>query len=99
MAISSDYPRPISVNGYACRNCDDVSKAKKFIDPSAPKGGEVTPAANEFAGSAVVFGGTLADRRISAAAAARQPPPVWIATPDIGQILTLTIHAGERAAA
>lgn len=37
MAISSDYPRPTMVNGYVCRNCDDVSDAKKFIDPSKPK--------------------------------------------------------------
>lgn len=39
MAISSDYPRPITVNGYSCRNCDDVSKAKRFIDPAKPKFG------------------------------------------------------------
>lgn len=39
MAISSDYPRPITVNGYACRNCADVSKAKRFIDPTQPKFG------------------------------------------------------------
>jgi hypothetical protein len=67
MSISSDYPRPISVNGFVCRNCDDVSDAKKFIDPAAPKGGELPPAASELSGSAVLFGGALADRRVSAA--------------------------------
>jgi len=77
MAISSDYPRPINVNGYVCRNCDDVSKAKKFIDPAAPKGGELTPAANEFAGSAVVFGGTLTDRRVNATAAVQPTSARW----------------------
>lgn len=64
MAIQSDYPRPINVNGYVCRNCDDVSKAKKFIDPAAPKGSEFDTTANN---GAVVFGGSLADRRITAA--------------------------------
>ena len=52
MAISSDYPRPITVNGYLCRNCDDVSAAKKNIDPAEARG-EVP---------AVAFGGALADR-------------------------------------
>jgi hypothetical protein len=33
MAIASDYPHPIIVNGYQCRNCDDVSDAKRNIDP------------------------------------------------------------------
>jgi hypothetical protein len=58
MAISSDYPRPITVNGYVCRNCDDVSKAKKFEDPGA-KTGDVAATAD----GAVSFGGSLAGRR------------------------------------
>tara|TARA_R110002020_G_scaffold36822_3_gene110634 strand:+ start:1829 stop:2062 length:234 start_codon:yes stop_codon:yes gene_type:complete len=59
MAISSDYPRPITVNGYICRNCDDVSDAKKMIDPAAPKGSDAVTALPD---SAVRFGGSL-DRR------------------------------------
>lgn len=53
MAISTDYPRPITVNGYVCRNCDDVSAAKKNIDPAEARG-ELP---------AVAFGGTLGDRQ------------------------------------
>jgi len=39
MAISSDYPHPVQVNGYTCRNCTDVDYAKKHIDPAHPKSG------------------------------------------------------------
>jgi hypothetical protein len=53
MAISTDYPRPITVNGYICRNCDDVSAAKKNIDPAEAKGEP----------PAVSFGGSLGDRQ------------------------------------
>lgn len=64
MAISSDYPKPITVNGYACRNCDDVSKAKKFQDPAGPKLTEASPVRD----TAVSFGGALANRNgVSAA--------------------------------
>ena len=34
MMINGDYPTPILVNGYSCRNCADVSKARKNIDPA-----------------------------------------------------------------
>ncbi|UJW86964.1 hypothetical protein [Devosia sp. SL43] len=68
MAISSDYPKPITVNGYVCRNCDDVSKAKRFEDPAAKAGAE-TPIATD----AVSFGGSLAGRRTVAAAAQAEP--------------------------
>lgn len=57
MAISADYPRPISVNGFVCRNCDDVSDARKFIDPAAPKGAAAVTSPDD---SAVIFGGSLA---------------------------------------
>jgi hypothetical protein len=39
MAISADYPTPINVNGYLCRNCADVAYAKNHIDPAHPKDG------------------------------------------------------------
>ena len=59
MAISTDYPRPITVNGFVCRNCDDVSDAKKFIDPAAPT---ALAAVSEDTDRAVSFGGSLENR-------------------------------------
>jgi hypothetical protein len=34
-----NYPTPILVNGYRCKNCTDVDNAKKHIDPQHPKDG------------------------------------------------------------
>lgn len=39
MAINGDYPQPVTVNGFSCKNCTDVDYAKKHIDPAHPKGG------------------------------------------------------------
>lgn len=39
MAISTDYPSPVNVNGFSCRNCTDVDRAKKNIDPANPSAG------------------------------------------------------------
>ena len=39
MTIGGDYPAPVQVNGYACRNCTDVDYAKKHIDPAHPRSG------------------------------------------------------------
>jgi hypothetical protein len=39
MAISGDYSHPVTVNGFSCRNCTDVDRAKRFIDPADPKSG------------------------------------------------------------
>ena len=39
MAISTDYSTPITVNGFTCRNCTDVDRARKFIDPAHPEAG------------------------------------------------------------
>jgi hypothetical protein len=40
MAIgSTNYPQPVQVNGFLCRNCTDVDNAKKHIDPAHPKSG------------------------------------------------------------
>ena len=39
MAISGDYPHPVQVNGFTCRNCTDVDYANKHIDPAHPKSG------------------------------------------------------------
>ena len=39
MAISGDYPTPVNVNGFSCKNCTDVDNAKRHIDPAHPKDG------------------------------------------------------------
>jgi hypothetical protein len=39
MAISGDYPSPVNVNGFSCKNCTEVDEAKKHIDPAHPKDG------------------------------------------------------------
>jgi hypothetical protein len=38
-AISANYPTPVQVNGFTCKNCTDVDYAKKHIDPAHPKSG------------------------------------------------------------
>ncbi len=37
-AIGGDYPSPVMVNGYSCRNCSDVAKAEHGVDPADPQG-------------------------------------------------------------
>jgi hypothetical protein len=39
MAISTDYPGVVYVNGFPCKNCTDVDRAKQHIDPAHPKDG------------------------------------------------------------
>ena len=39
MAISGDYPAPVTVNGFSCKNCTEVDLANKHIDPAHPKDG------------------------------------------------------------
>jgi hypothetical protein len=39
MAISADYPTPVTVNGFSCKNCTEVDLANKHIDPAHPKDG------------------------------------------------------------
>jgi hypothetical protein len=34
-----NYPNPVTVNGYSCKNCTEVDEAKKHIDPAHPKDG------------------------------------------------------------
>lgn len=75
MSISVNYPSPVMVNGYSCKNCTDVDYAKKHIDPAHPKDGPygvdaktsgkadakagVNAAANTNQSPAVTFGGAL----------------------------------------
>jgi hypothetical protein len=40
MAVgSTNYPQPVQVNGFTCRNCTDVGNAKNHIDPAHPQSG------------------------------------------------------------
>lgn len=39
MTVSVNYPTPVWVNGFQCRNCSDVDLAKKHIDPAHPMSG------------------------------------------------------------
>jgi hypothetical protein len=51
------------VNGYSCRNCTDVSYAKKNIDPAHPKDGPVVASGTKETNRrnfAVELGGALA---------------------------------------
>ncbi len=64
MALSVDYPSPVWVNGFQCRNCSDVDLAKKHVDPAHPKSGPFNVDAQSdptrAAQRAVRFGGKLA---------------------------------------
>jgi hypothetical protein len=84
MSISGDYPTPVTVNGFSCRNCTDVDYAKKHIDPQHPKSGPYgvdarndptlrnDPAAQRSA--AVSFGGSLSGLNGAAGPAAPENP-------------------------
>lgn len=39
MAISTNYSSPVMVNGFSCRNCSEVDRAKRHIDPANPAAG------------------------------------------------------------
>ena len=64
-----NYPSPVTVNGYACKNCTDVDLAKQHIDPAHPKDGPYgvdakdhapAPSGSQTQTPAVTFGGALA---------------------------------------
>jgi len=61
-----NYPNPVLVNGYSCKNCTDVDYAKKNIDPAHPADGpfgvdaKTKPASPADPTPAVTFGGALA---------------------------------------
>jgi hypothetical protein len=74
-----NYPSPVTVNGYSCKNCTDVDYAKKNIDPAHPKDGpfgiDKTNAPKPGGSSpAVTFGGSLAG--LNPAPSGSQPPAV-----------------------
>jgi hypothetical protein len=76
-----NYPSPVNVNGYQCKNCTDVDYAKKNIDPAHPTDGPfgVDAKAKPASASAttpetpaVTFGGVLAG--VSPAASSNASP-------------------------
>ncbi len=75
MEISRDYPRPILVNGYACKNCDDVSSAKKNIDPAeANASPSQLAAADKTADGGVKLSGLAAAKAAESATGPSSPP-------------------------
>lgn len=89
MTISVNYPSPVMVNGYSCKNCTEVDEAKKHIDPAHPKDGPFgidKPGAQAGDPSgrapAVTFGGALAGAA---------GPPAQGATPQVTQGLRLDV--------
>ena len=85
MAISGDYPTPVTVNGFSCKNCTEVDEAKKHIDPAHPKDGpfgidadptkKAAAARKSGHAPAVTFGGVLASPNGGWQAAAPTPSP------------------------
>ena len=79
MALSVNYPTPVWVNGYQCRNCSDVDLAKKHIDPAHPKSGPFNVDAKSDptrqAQGAVKLGGMLAGMNGAASATAPTSAP------------------------
>jgi len=76
MAIGGNYPMPVTVNGFLCRNCTDVDYAKKHIDPAHPKSGPYgidakdDPTVKKAPPSAVILGGNLSSLNAKQTAAA-----------------------------
>ena len=66
-----NYPSPVNVNGYSCKNCTDVDYAKQHIDPAHPKDGPYGVDAKTQT-PAVSLGGALAG--VSAASNANIAP-------------------------
>jgi hypothetical protein len=66
-----NYPQPVMINGYPCKNCTEVDEAKAHIDPKHPAAGpygvdanaDPTLAGKQAAGKngAVTFGGALSN--------------------------------------
>ena len=92
MAIGADYPSPVTVNGFSCRNCTEVDEAKKFIDPAHPKDGPfgidakdhktgaATTASDLGRSPSVILGGKLAALAGTASQSSGQPPTFSAAT-------------------
>jgi hypothetical protein len=75
-SVSANYPSPVQVNGFTCRNCTDVDYAKKHIDPAHPKAGPygINAASDpSLANKPVVFGGALSSLNGQSQAAGPAP--------------------------
>jgi hypothetical protein len=73
-----NYPHPVTVNGFSCKNCTDVDNAKRHIDPQHPQDGPYgvnAPKTSGDHGPAVTFGGALAGTSTSAQGAGPGPAP------------------------
>jgi hypothetical protein len=67
-----NYPTPVTVNGYSCKNCTDVDYAKQHIDPAHPKDGPYgVDAKTQPDAPAVTFGGALAGVSASSSTSAQ----------------------------
>lgn len=77
MAISGDYPQPVTVNGFSCRNCTEVDEAKKHIDPARPKDGpygiNARDRPKDAHGPAVILAGRLSGADVSAPVTVQGP--------------------------
>ncbi|THD61037.1 hypothetical protein [Phenylobacterium sp.] len=94
-----NYPTPVIVNGFSCKNCQQVDEAKKHIDPSDPKAGpygvdakdeppkpgQTKPVSSNDQTPAVTFGGAFAN--VSASAAS---PAAVQTSSGLGQRLNVT---------
>jgi hypothetical protein len=89
MTIGGNYPAPVLVNGYECRNCTDVDNAKKGIDPAHPKSGpygiDASTDPSRTFDPAVTFGGALSGLNASPSASGPggSPPAASPSTLDI----------------
>jgi hypothetical protein len=85
MAVGSvNYPQPVMVNGYPCKNCTDVDLAKAHIDPQHPSAGPYGVNAKadpslagkrlDAATGAVTFGGSLGNNADNSGSSSAAPP-------------------------
>ncbi len=76
-SISGNYPTPVQVNGFQCKNCTDVDYAKKHIDPAHPKSGpygvDAKTDPSQQGKPSVSFGGALSGLSASGSAAPDAP--------------------------
>ncbi len=79
LALSVNYPTPVWVNGFQCRNCADVDLAKKHIDPAHPKSGpygvDAKADPTRLAQQSVTLSGVLAGRTTSSSGPPAVPAP------------------------
>ena|SRR5476649_1453099 len=78
MTVGINYPTPVLVNGFLCKDCTDVDYAKKHIDPAHPKSGPYgidakdDPSIKNAPSPSVTFGGNLSGLNATQAIAQAQ---------------------------